>query len=273
MVEDSRIKELINVQNQLRLCRSLMSLPLDQSTALATSSGHFTTTHWSVVLAARQPEGGGGAAALEALCRAYWYPLYAFIRRRGYAPAEAQDLTQAFFARLLEKDYLHAVDRSKGKFRSFLLAALEHFLANEWRNARAKKRGGAAVFVSLNDTKAEQQYANLSGPDLSPEKLYERQWATTLLEQVLIKLRAEFVAAGKANLFEELKIFLTGEKRAVSYAELAAKLQSTEAALKMAVSRLRQRYGELLRAEIANTVSRPEEIDEELHALFAALSL
>ena len=250
-----------------------MSLPLDQSTAHAASSGHFTTTHWSVVLAARQGEGGAGAAALETLCRAYWYPLYAFIRRRGYPPAEAQDLTQAFFARLLEKDYLHAVDRSKGKFRSFLLVALDHFLANEWRNARARKRGGGAILFSLNDTKAEEQYANLLGPDLSPEKLFERQWATTLLEQVLIKLRAEFVTAGKSDLFDELKIFLTGEKRAMSYAQLAARLQSTEAALKMTVSRLRQRYGELLRAEIAGTVSRPEEIDEELHALFTALSL
>ena len=249
-----------------------MSVPLDQSSTAAASSGHFTTTHWSVVLATRH-EGGKADAALETLCRAYWYPLYAFIRRRGYPPHEAQDLTQAFFARLLEKDYLHAVDRSKGKFRSFLLAALDHFLANEWRNARAKKRGGGAAFVSLNDTKAEQQYANLSGPDLPAEKLFERQWATTLLEQVLIKLRAEFVAAGKASLFEELKVFLTGEKRAMSYVELATKLQSTEAALKMAVRRLRQRYGELLRAEIASTVCRPEEVDEELQALFAALSL
>src|SRR5437588_2450255 len=189
------------------------------------SSGRvFTTTHWSVVLAASLHESPQADEALAQLCRVYWQPLYAFIRRRGYEEHEAQDLTQSFFARLLEKDYLRAVDRKKGKFRSFLLAALEHFLANEWRRAHAQKRGGSINFISLDDTSAEQQYAQVSAATLSPEKLFEQQWAMTLLEHVLARLREEFVAAGKGSLFGEAKIFLTGEKRAVSYADLAVKL-------------------------------------------------
>lgn len=247
--------------------------PSGQSDVFRAGVAQFTTTHWSVILAARQPESSESSAALETLCRAYWYPLYAYIRRRGYEAHEAQDLTQAFFARLLEKEYLQTVDRTKGKFRSFLLAALEHFLANEWRDSHTQKRGGSFSFISLDDTSAEQQYAHVPAAGVSCERFFEQQWATTLLEQVIIRLREEYVAAGKKAFFDEFKIFLTGETRAVSYAELALNLETTEAALKMAVSRMRHRYGELLRAEIANTVSSPEEIDEELHALFAALSL
>ena len=243
--------------------------PLDTSRA---GSAQFTPTHWSVVLTAGQGPSSESSAALETLCRTYWYPLYAYIRRAGHQPSDAQDLTQAFFARLLEKDYLRAVDHNKGKFRSFLLAALEHFLANEWRRAHAQKRGGGAPFLSLDNDSAEQQYLQAQCSGLSAEKLFEQQWAMTLLQQTLGGLQQEFAAAGKAPLFEQLKVFLTGEKRAVSYVELAVKLQMTEAALKMAVSRLRQRYRELLRLEIASTVSRPEEVDEELRALFAALS-
>jgi RNA polymerase sigma-70 factor (ECF subfamily) len=232
----------------------------------------FATTHWSVVLAAR--DGGSGAdGALESLCRIYWYPLYAFVRRRGYEAHDAQDLTQEFFARLLEKDFLRGVDRTKGKFRSFLLAALEHFLANEWRRANAIKRGRGLAFIPLNDETAEAQYLQLAVSGLSPEQLFEQQWATTLLEQAVIRLRDEFIAEGKGPLFEQQKVFLTGERQAGGYAELAVKLGSTEAALKMAVSRMRRRYGELLRGEIAHTVAGPEEVEEELRALFAALSL
>jgi RNA polymerase sigma-70 factor (ECF subfamily) len=248
-----------------------MAATQETNAALAGAT-RFNTTHWSVVVNAAEDSSPNGQAALETLCRTYWYPLYAFIRRRGCQPAEAQDLTQAFFARLLEKGYLRGVDRRKGKFRSFLLAALEHFLANEWRNARAQKRGGGVVVISLDDTSAEQQYERLPASDLSPEKLFEQQWATTLLDQAIVKLRDEFRAEGKAVLFDRLKIFLTGEKRSTSYASLATELATTEAALKMAVSRMRQRYGELLRAEIAHTVSTPEEVEEELKALFAALS-
>ena len=232
----------------------------------------FVTTHWSVVLAAKQEPSAEADAALERLCRTYWWPLYAFVRRRGYEVHDAQDLTQEFFARLLAKDFLRAVDRSKGKFRSFLLAALEHFLAKEWRRANAQKRGGQFTFVSTDAESAEQQYLQVPASNLSAEQLFEQQWATTLLNQALARLREEFVAAGKEALFENTKSFLTGEKQAQSYAELAARQETTEAALKMAVSRMRQRYGELLRAEIANTVTRPEEVDEELRALMGALS-
>jgi RNA polymerase sigma factor (sigma-70 family) len=232
----------------------------------------FLTTHWSVVLAAKQEASAEADAALERLCKAYWWPLYAFVRRRGYEAHDAQDLTQEFFARLLAKDFLRPVDRSKGKFRSFLLAAMEHFLAKEWRRANAQKRGGQFTFVSINDETAEQPYLQLRSPDHLPERIFEQQWATTLLNQVTTRLREEFVESGKEELFEAIKVFLTGEKQAATYAELAAKLGTTEAALKMALSRMRQRYGELLRAEIAATVSSPGEVDAELHALFAALS-
>jgi RNA polymerase sigma factor (sigma-70 family) len=245
---------------------------LDPGNVAGYGPTQFTTTHWSVVLAAGHRETSECAAALEMLCRAYWHPLYGYLRRRGRSPHDAQDLTQAFFARLLEKDYLQSVDPRKGKFRSFLLAALEHFLANEWRSGRAQKRGGGVTFVSLDDTKAEQRYLQVPGSNLSPEQFFEQQWASTLLDRVLSRLREEFLAAGKDPLFEELKVFLTGDKSAASYAELAVKLSTTEAALKMAVSRMRHRYGELLREEIAQTVSRPEEIQGELQALYAALS-
>jgi RNA polymerase sigma factor (sigma-70 family) len=239
---------------------------------LTSGAGQFATTHWSVVLAAAQESSAEKAEALEKLCRIYWYPLYVFVRRRGYQPPDAQDLTQSFFARLLHKQYLTAVDRTKGRFRSFLLAALEHFLANEWRNAQAQKRGGKVTFLSLDGIDAEEKYLQVPATNLSPEKVYEQQWAAALLEQVLIRLREEFVRAGKEKLFDELKIFLAGEKRAVSYAELAGKLGTTEAALKMAVSRMRRRYGELLRAEIAQIVSKPQEIEDELQTLLGALS-
>ena len=237
-----------------------------------TSPRCFLTTHWSVILAAKQETSAEADAALERLCQTYWLPLYFFVRRRGNAAHDAQDLTQEFFARLLAKEFLHAVDRSKGKFRSFLLAALEHFLAKEWRKAKAQKRGGKFTFVSINDDSAEQPYLQVPASNLSPEQLFEQQWAMTLLNQAVARLRDEYVASGKSALFEGIKIFLTGEKHAASYAELALKLNTTEAALKMAVSRMRQRYGELLREEIANTVSDPTEVEEELRAVIRALS-
>jgi RNA polymerase sigma-70 factor (ECF subfamily) len=223
------------------------------------------------VLAAGQETSSEKSQALERLCRTYWYPLYAFVRRRGYPPDEAQDLTQSFFLRLLDRQYLKAVDRTKGKFRSFLLASLEHFLANEWRRSQAQKRGGKMTFISLDDDSAERQYVQVPATGLSPEQLYEQQWATALLEQVLSRLRAEFVTEGKGELFEQLKVYLTGEKQG-AYAETAARLKTTEGSLKMGVSRLRHRYGTLLREEIANTVARPEDVEEELRALFAALA-
>jgi RNA polymerase sigma factor (sigma-70 family) len=237
------------------------------------TGSQFTTTHWSVVLNAAQEDTSESAAALESLCRAYWHPLYAYIRRRGHDPHAAQDLTQEFFSRLLGKSYLRSVDPRKGKFRSFLLAALEHFLANEWRNAHAQKRGGNTPIIPLVDGSAEEQYVQLSNPSLTPEQLFEREWAMAILDKVLSRLQQEFEAAGKAGWFQDLKVFLTGEKRTTPYASLAAKLGTTEAALKMSVTRLKRRYGELLRQEISSTVARPEEVAEELRHLLAALSL
>ena len=185
---------------------------------------------------------------------------------------DAEDLTQAFFERVLEKDYLHAVDRNKGKFRSFLLAMLRHFIANYRRDARAQKRGGNVRFISLEDESLdEQQLASAMAGD-SPEQSFERPWALTLLEHVINRLRDEFLAAGKASLFEGLKIFLTGDKHARNYGQLAIQFGTSEGALKMAVSRMRRRYGELLRQEIESTVSTREEADEEMRALFAAFA-
>jgi RNA polymerase sigma factor (sigma-70 family) len=232
----------------------------------------FVTTQWSMVAAAQTGEPAQVDIALESLCCTYWWPLYAFVRRRGYEAHDAQDLTQEFFTRLLSAGFLRGVDRRKGKFRSFLLAAIEHFLAKEWRRASAQKRGGKFTFISSNADWAEQLYLQVPASYLSPEQLYDRQWALTLLDRVLARLRQEFIDAGKQMQFEALKTFLTGEKQTQSYHNLAAELGTTEAALKMAVSRMKQRYGELLRAEIATTVNSPEEIDGELRALFGAFS-
>jgi len=236
--------------------------------AAGTFERAFTTTHWSVVLNAGRRESQQADEALESLCRAYWDPIYVFLRRSGWMAHDAEDLTQAFFERVLKKDYLRAVDRTKGKFRSFLLAMLRHFLANHRRDARAQKRGGGVQLVCLDDESVDEKDL---GP-ATPEQSFDRQWAMTLLEQVVTRLREEFQATGKAAVFDELKVFLTGDKEAGRYAQLAVKLNTTEAALKMTVSRMRRRYGELLRAEIARTVSTPDEAEDELRALFAALS-
>jgi RNA polymerase sigma-70 factor (ECF subfamily) len=232
----------------------------------------FTTTHWSMVIAAGRRESQQADQALEKLCRGYWYPIYVFLRRSGWMAHDAEDLTQAFFERVLRKDYLRAVDRTKGKFRSFLLAMLRHFLANHRRDARAQKRGGHVQFVCLEDESVDEKDLCPAGADAAAEQSFDRQWAVSLLEQVVARLQEEYQDAGKGSLFDELKIFLTGDKGAGTYAELAAQLNTTEAALKMTISRMRRRYGELLRAEIARTVSTPEETEEELRALFAALS-
>jgi len=231
----------------------------------------FATTHWSVVLSAADASAPGAQEALEKLCRIYWYPLYLYVRQRGHEQHDAQDLTQEFFLRLLEKQYLAQVDPCRGKFRSFLIVAVNHFLANQWDRAKAAKRGGRITFVSFDEALAEQRYAIEAATDASPEKTFERRWAVTLLGQVLVRLRDEFAQAGKIQQFESLKIFLSGEKPSVSYAELAARLQTTEAALKMAVLRMRQRCGELLREEIATTVADPQQVEEEIRCLFAIM--
>jgi RNA polymerase sigma-70 factor (ECF subfamily) len=231
----------------------------------------FATTHWSVVLSAGQQQSPEADQALETLCRTYWYPLYAYVRRRGYSPEDAQDLTQEFFARLLEKNYLVQVDPGKGKFRSFLLAAINHFLANEWDHANAVKRGGRVTFLALDHDSAEQRLAEAS-LEHSPEQIFERCWALAFLQEVLGRLRDEVVRAGRADHFQELKVFLTGEKSSVSYAVLAAKLGTNEPSLRKEVQRLRRRYGELLREEIGRTVANSAEVEDELCHLFTVLS-
>jgi DNA-directed RNA polymerase specialized sigma24 family protein len=246
--------------------------PGDADSGCDASPRTFVTTHWSVVLTAGSAAPLEVDVALERLCRTYWWPLYAFVRRRGHDPHDAQDLTQEFFARLLAKDFLRSIDPAKGKFRSFLLAALEHFLANEWRRAHAQKRGGGLTLLSLDDEATEMRYQQVASAALPAVKFFEQQWAMTLLDQTISRLQGEFSKAGKDALFNELKFFLTGEKRVGVYAELAVKLQTSEPALKMSVTRMRQRYGELLRQEIANTVSCADEVEDELRALFSALS-
>jgi RNA polymerase sigma-70 factor (ECF subfamily) len=231
----------------------------------------FVTTHWSVVLTARRSDSTRAQAALARLCQAYWYPLYAYVRRRGYAAHDAQDLTQEFFARLLEQNWLAQADRERGRFRTFLLAALSHFLANEWDKARAQKRGGAVQFVPLQIDSAETRYGQEPADPLTPEQCYERRWAIALLDEVLNRLRQEHVAAGTAELCDALKPCLVGDRQAQPYATLAAMLGMTEGAVKVAVHRLRQRYRQLLREEIANTVATPEGVNDEMHHLFTVL--
>lgn len=248
-----------------------MSLP-DASDKLAPAApDRFATTRWTLIAAAQDRASPDARAALAALCTAYWYPLYAFIRRQGYPAHEAQDLTQEFFSRLLEKDYLRVVDRDKGKFRSFLLAACKHFLANERDRLQAQKRGGGRDHFSLDVRAAESRYGLEPAHNLTPEKLFDRRWALTLLDQVLAGLKEETARTGKHGLFEALKVFLTGEKTATSYTQLAERLAMTPGAVKVAVHRLRRRYRELLREAIARTVENPGDIDGEIRDLFAAL--
>jgi RNA polymerase sigma factor (sigma-70 family) len=236
------------------------------------AGGRFAATRWTVVLTAGHGPSPQAGRALEELCRTYWYPLYAYVRRRGHSPHEAEDLTQEFFARLLAKNYLADVHREKGKFRSFLLASLKHFLANEWDRARAAKRGGGQPHLSLDIQTAETRYRSEPADDLTAEKLLDRQWALAFLDRVLSRLQDEFVADGKGKQFAELKVWLTEGKGATSYAEVASRLGTTEGAAKVAVHRLRRRYRELLREEISDTVATPAEIEEEIRHLFAAFA-
>ena len=234
------------------------------------SNAWFVTTHWSVVLSAQDPDGRHSREALESLCRAYWYPLYSYARRTGQSPPDAEDLTQGFFARLLEKDYLKAAAREKGRFRTFLLVALKRFMANEWDRQHAQKRGGFAPVVQLDQDMAETRFRSEQSHDLPPDVLFDRQWALTLLERTMNQLKLEYAAADRSGLFERLNGCLTRDESALPYAEVAAQLNLTEAAVKMAAHRLRARYRELLLHEIAQTVSTPGEIEQEIAHLFSA---
>jgi RNA polymerase sigma factor (sigma-70 family) len=231
---------------------------------------YFATTRWTVVLAAGSRGSPEAERALEELCRLYWYPLYAYVRRQSSSKEDAEDLVQGFFARLLERHDLQSVNREKGKFRAFLLASLKHFLANERDRAGRQKRGGKAVHLPLDWQQADTRYKIEPAERLSPDKLFDRAWAVTLLEKVIGNLRNENSAGGGA--FEKLKQFLTVSGSGVPYGEVAAELGMSEGAVRVAAHRLRRRYRELLRAEVAQTLSDPAQVDEEMRALMAAFS-
>ena len=232
----------------------------------------FATTHWSVVLAAGDADSTPGQTALETLCRAYWYPIYVYVRRKGYGPDDARDLTQEFFAQLIAKEHLRLADREKGRFRTFLLAMLDGFLAREWSRAHRQKRGGRFKFVSLDQWAPEERYRLEPADDDAPEKKFLRQWALTILKQTMDELERECEVNGKGALFRAVRGVLSGEREGPAYAEIGQGLAMTEGAVRVAVHRLRERYGELLRHEVAQTVSRPEEVDEELQYLLQVLS-
>ena len=211
-------------------------------------------------------------AALETLCGAYWYPLYAYVRRRGYDAEDGRDLTQGFFAALLEKNMVAAADRERGKFRAFLLGSLNHFLLNEWDKSQRLKRGGGETVLSLDWETADTKFQVASTSEPSPDKAFDREWAVALLAHVIERLRAECEAEGKAKQFDQLKIFLTAGKGAVPHADIAKSLDMDEGAVRVAAHRLRKRYRELLRDEIAHTLADPAQVDEEMRALFGAFS-
>jgi RNA polymerase sigma-70 factor (ECF subfamily) len=239
---------------------------------MASNGGHFTGTRWSLVLAAADGQNNTRSRrALDELVKGYWPPLYSYIRHHGHGQADAEDLTQEFLARLLEKKDLASVDPAKGKFRSFLLASLKHFLANEWDKQRAKKRGGGRRVLSIDTRDAEDRYRAEPVDNVTPELLFTRHWALALLDQVLSRLRQEYKARSKEPLFEGLKKALTGELDAPSYAQLAAQLKMDPNAVKVAAHRLRQRYRDVLRDEISQTVADRESLEEEIRDLFNCL--
>jgi len=229
----------------------------------------FATTRWSVVIAAQQEPTSVADEALETLCRTYWYPLYAYVRRAGHNAHDAQDLTQEFFARLLAKEWLNSADRGKGRFRSFLLVAMKRFLAKEWHREHAQKRGGAFFFVPINPDGAEERYA--AEPGLEPDAVYERRWALTLLDSALDSLARDFRSAGKEREFELLKTWLIAERGEIPYGELASTMGTTEGAARVAVHRLRKRFREIFRGIIAETVADANEIPDELQHLATVL--
>jgi RNA polymerase sigma factor (sigma-70 family) len=250
----------------------MTSLPGDARTGdLTSGSPRFTTTHWSVVLEAAHPDSPGGMEAFAQLYRDYWYPLYAYVRRRGHTQHEAEDLVQDFFLALLERQRLRDLERSGGRFRSFLLKALQNFLANAWDHTSAQKRGGGLPTLALDDMDAETRF--LADPSTSaPESEFERNWAFTVIARAMQTLESELRAGGKENLFQLLRPHLQGERNGRPYAAIAPDLGMTEGAVKVAVHRLRQRYGELLRAEVGRTVDDEAELAEEVRHLISIVS-
>jgi len=233
--------------------------------------GEFVTTHWSVVLAAGRGTGVQAPAALEQLCRTYWYPLYAYVRRRGYGPADAEDLTQEFFARLLARDYLARADPHRGRFRSFLLAGVKHLLSDERDKAQRLKRGAGNRPISFDEEAAEGRYRLEPTDALTPERVFERTWVATLLERAALRLREEYADLGKADLFEQLTEFRLDAPGQRPYAEVASQSALSQSAVKSAIRRLRQRHNELVREEIAHTVADPADVDDEIRYLLQVL--
>jgi RNA polymerase sigma factor (sigma-70 family) len=232
----------------------------------------FNTTHWSLVRRAGGVSEGSALRALDSLCQTYWYPLYAFVRRQGYAAPDAEDLTQGFFAWLLESKHLSVADPEIGRFRSFLLCRLKHYLSDEYKKARAQKRGGGQAVISLDLVLAEEWYGLEPAGGLSPDQVFDRRWAATVMEQAVARLRAEYIAADRVALYEELKQFQPGMEAERSYAESGGTLGLSEGGVKSAIYRLRQRHREFLREEIARTVATPSGVDEEIQYLITMLS-
>jgi RNA polymerase sigma-70 factor (ECF subfamily) len=249
-----------------------MTEPRAPSEDTRSSSSRFYTTHWSLVLTAQDRYSPASAEAMERLCRTYWYPLYAYVRRQGHASHDAQDLTQEFFSRLLEKGYLDAAAAEKGRFRTFLLVTLQRFLANEWDRARALKRGGGCIHVPLNAAEAESRYRTEPVDSMTPERIFERRWAVTVLEQTLVRLRTEYERLQRLPEFERLKEFLTAERGTIPYGEVADALGTSTGTARAAVHRLRKRFRELFREQIAQTVSNADDLEDELRYVVAALS-
>jgi len=235
------------------------------------TSSRFDTTHWSIVFAAARGSTAASADAMAALCSSYWYPLYCYVRKKGYSQPDAQDLTQSFFTRLLEKNYIKQADPQLGRFRSFLLTSLKHFLANEWDRDHTVKRGGRTVTLSLDYEGAETRYEFDSVSTLTPEKLYEKRWATALVDRAISKLAEDFNRAGKSTLFARLRGFLVEGGSGEPYRSVAIDLGMSEAAVKVAVHRLRRQFRQRLRAEIADTVSSQAEVEDEIRYLLSTL--
>lgn len=236
------------------------------------AQAEFKTTHWSVVLRVGATSESAAQQALEELCRAYWFPLYAYVRRQGHRPEDAQDLTQEFFSRFLERGSFERADPDRGRFRTYLLTCLKRFLNEEWRRANRQKRGGGQFAVPCDLHEAETRLAVVPCDQMSPDRLYDRRWVEALLERVLLRLRQDYEATGRTQVYAQLQQFLWGAQSEISYHEMGRRLQMNEGAVKVAVHRLRQRYRELLREEVSHTVERPDEVEAELRHMLGVFA-